>query len=209
MSDIIRTKRFRSMIGWLGMILPWLAVLLQLFNDIFKWPPSISATWYTNACTPFMIILGAAGLLLICYHGYDKTDDILNTLAGIMALGICLFPCKAAYVPEGCISWEPVGTFLIPMVVSSWIHNICAIGFFVILAYISIFQFTKGDSGTRNKRIRNVIFRVCGIGMVASFLIFLLPKFYIRVWLIEAIALFFFGVSWLTKANKYKILFRD
>ena len=92
-SDIIRTKRLRATIGLLGMLLPWIVVVLQLLNDTFEWPESISATWYTNACTPFMIILGSAGMLLICYHGYDLLDDILNTAAGIFALGICLFPC--------------------------------------------------------------------------------------------------------------------
>ena len=47
----INTLRLRAMIGWLGMLLPWIVVsLIQYF------PRSISATWYTNACTPFMII---------------------------------------------------------------------------------------------------------------------------------------------------------
>jgi len=36
-----------------------------------------------------------------------------------------------------------------------------------------------------------VIYRVCGIGMLASFLIMLLPEFGIKVWLLETIALFF------------------
>lgn len=71
----------------------------------FKFPGSISATYYVDACiTPFMIILGSAGILLICYDGYEKIDEIICTLAGIFGLGICLFPCFA---------WGPVGTFQI------------------------------------------------------------------------------------------------
>ena len=62
---------------------------------------------------------------------------------------------------------------------------------------------------TKEKKTRNVIYRVCGVGMIASFLILLLPEFYIQIWLVETIALFFFGISWLTKANAYKILFAD
>jgi hypothetical protein len=62
---------------------------------------------------------------------------------------------------------------------------------------------------TRNKKIRNIIYRVCGIGMVASFLILLLPDFYIKVWLMEAIALFFFALSFLTKADVFPFLFCD
>ena len=85
----INTIRLRAMIGWLGMILPWIVVIL-----IWKFPPSISATWYTNACTPFMIILGSASILLMCYQGYEKIDDVINTLTGVAGLGICLFPCS-------------------------------------------------------------------------------------------------------------------
>jgi hypothetical protein len=62
---------------------------------------------------------------------------------------------------------------------------------------------------TRNKKIRNIIYRVCGVGMVASFLILLLPDFYIKVWLMEAIALFFFALSFLTKADVFPFLFCD
>lgn len=205
MNDIIRTKRLRAMIGWLGMLLPWIVVLLQLLNPTFKWPASISYTWYTNACTPFMIILGSAGMLLMCYHGYDWIDDLLNTLAGVFGLCICLFPCYGIGK-----SVDPVGTFLLQRSISSTIHNISAIIFFGILAYNAFFQFTKSSGElTRNKKIRNIIYRVCGVGMLASFSILLFPSFSCRVWLLETIALFFFGISWLTKADKYKWLFCD
>lgn len=197
---MINTLRLRATIGWLGILLPWIVVLL-----IGEFPKSISATWYTNACTPFMIILGSAGLLLFSYKGYDLQDDLVCTFAGLFGLLICLFPCS---IIKG--SHMAVGTFLIDMQVSAWIHNISAIGFFGLLAYNSIFLFTKSSGEmTRNKKIRNIIFRVCGIGMIASFLILLLPKFYIQVWLVEVLALFFFGVSWLTKSDIYPWLFCD
>jgi hypothetical protein len=90
---------------------------------------------------------------------------------------------------------------------------VSAIGFFGILAYNSLFQFTKGiGEVTPNKRKRNIIFRVCGIGMIASFIalvpfnIFHVPH---AIWAVETIALTFFGVSWLTKANCYYWLFAD
>ena len=195
----INTLRLRAMIGWLGMLLPWIVVLL-----IHYFPVSISATWYTNACTPFMIILGSASILLICYKGYGKVDDILLTCSGIAGLCICLFPCRVAEAPG------EVGTFLIDSVLSSKIHNVSAIIFFALLAYNSFFLFTKSSGEmTRNKKIRNIIYRICGIGMIASFAILLLPRFHIRIWLVETIALFFFGVSFLTKADIYPWLFCD
>ena len=195
----INTVRLRALIGWLGMLLPWIVVLL-----IGYFPKSISATWYTNACTVFMIILGSASVLLISYKGYEKIDDILLTCSGIAGLGICLFPCEVSTVRGA------VGTFLIDSKVSDIIHFVCAIIFFGLLAYNSFFLFTKGAGEmTKKKKIRNIIYRVCGVGMIASFLIMLLPSFYIQVWLIEAIALFFFAISFLTKADIYPWLFCD
>lgn len=195
----INTIRLRAMIGWLGILLPWIVVLL-----VGYFPQSISATWYTNACTPFMIILGSASFLLISYKGYDRIDDILLTLSGIAGLCICLFPCASSSISGG------VGTFLLNAKTSNIIHTVSAIVFFALLAYNSFFLFTKSSGViTNNKRIRNIIYRVCGIGMMASFLILLLPSFRIKVWLMETIALFFFGISFLTKADIYPWLFCD
>lgn len=196
---MINVKRLRCFIGWLAILLPWIVALL-----LWQFPPSISSTYYTFQSGPvFMIILGAASILLMYYDGYDKTDDILNTITGILGLCICLFSC-------GTSAYEKVGTFQIPVAVSAWIHNISAVLFFALLSYISFFQFTKSSGEmTKRKKIRNIIFRVCGIGMLASFLILVLPSFYIQVWLTEAIALLFFGISWLTKSQAYRWLAAD
>lgn len=206
----INTLRLRAILGWLGMLLPWIVLILSLvfgFSNGHIIPSSISATYYIEPCiTPFMIILGSAGLLLICYKGYDKQDDIVCTLAGIFGLCICLFPCSA--------TWDQVvGTFQLPLNVSGWIHNITAILFFGLLAYNSFFLFTKGSNNpTANKKKRNIIFRICGIGMIASFI--LLPIFELLhvwggTWIVETIALAFFGISWLTKSDIYPWLFCD
>ena len=195
----INTLRLRALIGWLGMLLPWIVVLL-----IGYIPSSISATWYTNACTPFMIILGSASFLLISYKGYDLIDDVVLTCSGIAGLGICLFPCAVNNV------FGRVGTFLIDRSTSDTIHFICALIFFGLMSYNSIFLFTKSSGEmTKKKQIRNIIYIVCGTGMIASFLILLLPHFHIQVWLVETIALFFFGISFLTKADIYPWLFCD
>lgn len=198
---MINIKRLRCFIGWLAILLPWIVALL-----LWQIPPSISATYYTFEAGPvFMIILGAASILLMYYDGYDKTDDILNTITGILGLCICLFSCK----PE-LLTLETIGTFQIPVAISDCIHTIVAALFFVMLSYISFFQFTKTSGKmTKQKKIRNIIYRACAIGMLASFLILLLPNFYIKIWLMETCALFFFGISWLTKADAYKFLAAD
>lgn len=194
---MVSVKSLRCFIGWMSALLPWILVLI-----LWEFPKSISATYYTHAGTVFMIILGLASGLLVYYDGYDKTDDILNTIAGIFGFLICLFPCG--------YDAERVGTFQVPVAISAAIHDISAVVFFLILAYVSLFQFTKSNGNmTEEKKKRNVIYRVCGVGMIASFALLLLPDFYIKTWLVEMFALSFFGISWLTKANAYKWLFAD
>ena len=213
---MIDTRKLRCVLGWLGMALPIIVLVLCLTYG-HGIPDSISATYYLPTCiAPFMIILGASGILLICYDGYNKQDAIVCLLAGIFAFGICLFPCKTS----GLIKYWPemaelmnVGTFQLIPAASGLIHNICAIGFFGLLAYNSYFLFTKTNGNiTINKRKRNIIFRVCGIGMAAAF-VMIIPisifKIWGGVWAVETIALAFFGISWLTKANCYKWLFAD
>lgn len=199
---MINTTRLRCTVGFLGMALPWIVALLSVIFG-YGFPDSISATYYIAPCiTPFMIILGAAGILLFNYHGYDKVDDVLNTIAAACGFGVCLFPCAATTA-------QYVGTFNLPVAISDILHMVSAIGFFVILSYNSLFQFTKGSpEPTENKKKRNIIFRVCGIGMLASFLLLPLPIPHI-VWIVEMIALTFFGVSWITKADRFRWLFAD
>ena len=213
---MINTVRLRAMLGWLGMLLPWIVYGLSfiapeysVYLDHFFPVDSISATYYISTCiAPFMIILGSAGLLLISYKGYDRQDDIVCTLAGIFGLLICIFPCGGG-------GMEPVGTFATPIVISGWIHNISAAVFFLLLAYNSLFLFTKSSGEmTENKRKRNIIFKVCGVGMVVSmaciFPVMLAGSAaFGGTWLVEAIALGFFGISWLTKSQIYPWLFAD
>lgn len=203
------TVRLRKAIGWLGFALPWIVLILcVVFNcapEGHLFPDSISATYYfAPTITPFMIILGAAGIVLICYRGYTWVDDLINTLTGIFALCICLFPCfNSGYVV--------VGTFQVPVEISGWIHNISAALFFLLLAYNCIFLFTKSSGEmTRNKKIRNIIYYICGGGMVASLVtILFLGSVYSGTWWVEAIALAFFGIAYLTKADVYPWLFCD
>lgn len=204
---MVDTLKLRKILGWLGMMLAWIVAALYMIFEVsaIKLPQSISATYYYASCiTPFMIILGSAGILLICYNGYSTADKIVCGIAGVFGLAICLFPCN--YSPV-----RPVGTFQLPSNISGWIHNISAFIFFGLLSFNSLFLFTKSSGEmTNNKHKRNIIFRICGVGMLASFLLLIpLAKVEFGTWLVEALALTFFGISWLTKSQCYRWLFRD
>ena len=203
MNVTVNTKRMRIMIGILGILLPWIVVLSTL-----SFPQSISITYYSVcAVGAFMVILGSAGILLINYKGYEKIDDIMATIAGSFGLGVCV--CPMVYYPDPSL---PVGTFRIPSNISTILHCGCAFVFFGVLAFMSFFLFTKTNGEmTKQKKIKNIIYRVCGNGMIASFSLFLLElipgfNFPCLTWLVEAIALFFFGTSWIVKSDAFSFL---
>lgn len=204
-SSSLNTTRLRCMIGWLGMALPWLVCIILGY-----FPDSISATYYTHAQAVFMMVLGSASFLLFSYKGYDKWDDIINCLAAIGGVMVCLFPCAVSDT-HGI-----QGTFaFLSMHTSNIIHCIGAFLFFAMLAVDSLFRFTKTNGEiTPNKKKRNVIYIVCGIGMLISFALIPVAMSGIIhwnsiVWFVEMMALFFFGISFLTKANRYIWLFAD
>lgn len=199
----INIRRLRCMLGWLAMALPWLSVLFTMLFGGRGWPTSISITYYYPTAFPvFLIILGAASTMLFAYKGYETIDDIINSVAAIFGLMILLFPTIH-------YSYPITGAFGIPSNISEIIHTTSAIIFFVLLSFNSLFLFTKSSGEiTKGKKIRNIIFRVCGIGMLASFALLLIPAPHM-VWIVETIALAFFGISWLTKANCYKWLAAD
>ena len=197
MNVTVDTKRMRVMIGVLGGLLPWLVALITL-----SWPQSISITYYSLfAVGTFMIVLGSASILLINYAGYSLIDDIMATVAGCFGMLICLFPMT--YLPDPSVK---TGILHLPSDISNIFHCISAFAFFAILAFMSFFLFTKTKGKmTKQKKIKNIIYRVCGIGMMVSFLLlflnFLPNPPYNLTWIVEAIALFFFAVSWIVKAD--------
>lgn len=208
---MINTTRLRCMIGWLGIALPILVLVLSLICG-FGVPASVSITYFYYPCiAPFMVILGAAGILLMCYYGYDRLDDWLNTFAGAFGIGVCLFPTYPT--SEYLAMYDKVGMFMLDPSISSKLHNICAVGFFGLLIVNSLFLFTKSSGEmTKKKKIRNVIYRVCGIGMLASIVLLAVLSFVgvpYGILIGEALALLFFGFSWLTKADYYPWLACD
>ena len=57
---------------------------------------------------------------------------------------------------------------------------------------------------TDKKKLRNKVYRICGLGMLVSMALMLLPvHFPAKTWLVEMLALTFFGVSWLVKGEAF------
>lgn len=185
----------RKAVGWIGILLPFVLVLgnILIFGER-EVLTNMSVYYHTGMRDIFVGAICAIALFLFFYRGYDRWDDRSADLAGIFALGVAFFPT----VKDGPWDW------------SAWIHFISAAGFLVILALISLFLFTRGEyHPSEMKRKRNLVYRVCGIIMLASlasievfFLFFDGINSGSRFVLIaETVTLMAFGISWLTKGG--------
>ncbi len=199
--------RIRNLCGLLGILLPWIA----LFSAGIKlgkpeaWWWSISATYYQSDA--LVGILVPASIVLMSYIGYDRRDNIINTLTGLFGLGIVLFPCKVDWIPDG----SPVGFFQLPIEFSHIIHTGCALLFFLCAAINTLCQFTKhGGEMTDRKKARNVIYRICGWGMIGLEILLVVFNFCgIPGWTVmiaEIILLHLFGFAWLVKGEFFPFL---
>ena len=210
MNELLWQKRIRNWAGFLGGILPFIsligAVIVNAVTPLgtnFWTGLSISATYYV---TPALTgILTAASLVLMCYDGYDFQDSLITTISGFFGIMIVLFPCKCPISPDRA------GFFQLPVFVSNIIHCTSAVIFFLLLAYNSIFLFIKTNGAvTDKKKIRNVIYRVCGIGMLCVMALMVIPvKFIAKTFIVEMFALFFFSISWLVKGGAFGFLNDD
>ena len=207
--DKIWMKRVRNLAGFMGMILPWVSLLGAVlaartkgFPEDFWAVLSISETYYVTP--PLVGILTTAAVVLMCYKGYSLLDHSISALAGIFGLMIVLFPCECPAADD------IVGFFQLPVKISNIIHCASAVVFFLLLSYMSLCQFTKGSNDTPNKRVKNIIFKICGIGMLCALALMIIPvDFFAKTFIVEAIALTFFGVSWLVKGEFLGILSDD
>lgn len=208
MNQLLWQKRIRNYAGLLGALLPWLSLFSAFlygkisgglssgfWNDL-----SISATYYCSPALP--AVLTAAAIVLMCYDGYSKIDNLVTTLSGVFGLMIVLFPCKCSIAPEH------VGFFQLPKDISNIIHCSSAVIFFCLLAYNSIFLFTRYEGmKTENKEKRNIVYVVCGIGMLSAMILMPIPfHFPAKTWWVETVSLSFFGISWLTKGGAFPFL---
>jgi len=209
-NEILTFRRIRKAIGWLGISLPFILVLLSLisfFNTNVQ--NSISYYYYTNLREILTGVLCAVSLFLIRYKGvanpvFWKNDDKMTNIAGIMALGVALVPTN----PENCS--EKIYT-LIPICAKllGYLHYFFAASFFVILAIISIKIFTIGQR--ENKEIpvsrlnENNIYMICGHAIIAFIIMIpvcnIFNLFPNSTLVLEALALIAFGTAWLIKGR--------
>ena len=155
----------------------------------------------------FVGALCAVSLFLFTYKGPSKLDGILTNIAAFFCLGVALFPTDML----GSSACQHEATPFIDVSFHATIHLTCASFFFIILALMSLFLFTRTNPNlarmTENKLKRNVIYRICGVVMILALIAILIyflsggRKENQIVFFMETVMLVAFGFSWLTKGE--------
>jgi len=191
----------RKAVGIIGVSLPFVLVIGKRLVEGPGIEPSISDYYYTIMGDVFVGSLCAVGVFLLSYRGYEKKDDLAGDFACLCSIGVALFPTRP----------ELASTHLQTNI--GRVHYALATLLFLTLAYFSLVLFRKTNPEkpmTQQKKQRNVIYKVCGIAMLACIgllgLNALFPggpsiqRLHPVFWL-ETIALLFFGISWLVKGE--------
>lgn len=196
-SLLISYLTLRKAVGWLAIsLVPAMVLGDILLGHTHYIRVSVSAYYHSSVRDEFVAIICSIAMFLLSYNGYTKEDAICSKLGGLFALCIALLPTSATDDKTDMISKA---------------HYITSGIFFAILAYMSIFLFTKtsGDM-TPEKRKRNKVYRVCGIVMAIAVIgipidgipaVHELVGAYKPTLILEIIALVSFGISWLTKGE--------
>jgi hypothetical protein len=228
-SLVLHFLTLRKAIGFIGIALPWTLIAGENLRDWLApsatpmgraWIElSISAYFHTGMRDVFVGSLCAVGVFLLCYKGYERTDSTLAKAAGAFALLVALCPTSETSREATDVGGRVLDSVTFfsgadspdPALVG-YVHFGAAAAFFLILAYMSIFLFTRTDAArpTPRKLQRNTIYRVCGIVMLACIIAIGVAKLALNdqaearshfVFWLEAIAVVSFGISWLTKGE--------
>lgn len=143
----------------------------------------------------FVGILFAVGVFLYLYKGYSRIENYVLNFAGVMALGIAIFPMEWA-CSESCAKLS--------------VHGFCAILFFLCIAFVCVrcsrdtLRLLEDPEVQASYRRR---YQVLAVLMIVSPAIALLVNTLFRqygslVFYVEAAGIFAFAAYWLTKSRE-------
>jgi hypothetical protein len=226
---IISYMFLRKTVGWIGSLLP---IVLIAGNAIFfasPRPDSMSGYYYTPMRNIFVGALCALGVFLIAYDGYDEVDRWITNIAGLCAIGVAFFPTKPP-VPHLSTGQQAVGDIHVFFAAVTFI----ALGLMALRFTKSAgtpagqamtgrirgglgFSQPGDDQRSGRKKAQNAVYRACGI-MILSCVVLaalsnLLPASVKADWpvlfILEALAVFAFGVSWFVKGQTLLPMLKD
>ena len=212
-------QTIRNFIGFSGMALP---LILWLFTKRLPLDraiePSISDYYYTSTGDVLVVILSILAVFLASYKGYCWKENALTFLAGLAGLGVAFSPTATKYARISK-SVHSANAEVPKLLGFEW-HLVFAGTFFIALSIMSIYYFRLTDAPKRlsgekltQKQKRNVIHLICGLVMLGCMgvltIYFISDSFqkavgdFPIIFVLETIAVEFFGISWLTKGETF------
>jgi len=164
--------------------------------------PSLSDYYYTRMGDLFVGMLIAIGASLTVYAGYSRQEDRVLNVAGVLAVGVALFPPIRDVAP--CATCMPLAT-------SSILHGACALAFFGAIGWVCIFRARDTleliPNETAVRRYVHV-YRLIGTLMIAApigaaVLSAAVDAGRMLFWA-EAFAVWVFAAYWLTKTYELR-----
>ncbi|MEO3778102.1 DUF998 domain-containing protein [Micromonospora sp. B11E3] len=153
--DAMTVRRLRLGIGSVGISLPVVLIVGHLI--VTRRPTlldSLSGYYHTQMRDIFVGAMCAVGVFLISYR-YRRLDDMLGTVAGVLAIVVALFPTTMG-APAGTVSAADRATGMV--------HQAAAAALFLLLAVFCLFLFTRPDrAGAPPGRAANRFYRACGM----------------------------------------------
>lgn len=210
-SFVVSYLNLRIGLGFVGFLLPIILITGSfLFDNCTQVQPFISHYYYTAMGNFFVGSLCAVAMFLFFYKGPKKIDGIVANIAAVAALVVAFFPTDE--------SESSICKYLFTERVNSvnYIHFTAAALLFSCFAFFCLFLFTK-TSGylvvTKRKKVRNSIYKTCGIIIVVCIVLIAVYNLvgdlettyanYRPTLVLETIALFAFGTSWITKGQMF------
>ncbi|HRH89316.1 MAG TPA: hypothetical protein PLO41_20920 [Rubrivivax sp.] len=177
-SDIADTYFFlRVSLGSIAVALPlvlWLGgkALLDIAPQ-----PTISAYYHTDLRDVMVGALCAVGLALLIYKGFSRAEDWLLNVAGVLVVGVALFPTDPARLLQcfppcagPCVAFSPTLDRTADVLVRSGLHGYSAVGFFAAIGSVCVFCSQRTLHLIANPAVRKFyrwLYKLLGVAMWA------------------------------------------
>jgi len=204
---VVSYLTLRQMIGWAGLLMPVTVRLGALIFEGIYSTDSISAYYYTGMRDAFVSTLVLGGALLACYRTPAWHDNVLAIVAGVSAIGLGLFPMSPAFATE-ILQKYPEMNELKCYINRGFLgfHFLFVGAFFALTFYLVYFRFSAftPPMPTRQKLIRNKVYKLCGAAMLVAFIAIGILASTTRgasIFWPETVAVVAFAVAWLVKGQ--------
>lgn len=205
--------KMRVGIAVLGISLPFLLWFGGLYYDV-PLQESMSAYYHASPVAGagpdlsphdgvmrncFVGFLFAVGFMLFLYQGYSPRENIYLNIAGLMAIGVAIFP----------MAWpKDTGSELFSL------HGACAVIFFFCIAAVCLTSNAKTLPLIEDQSLRatykNAYLVISGMMVLSPLLAIAFTSLTqlsaLKIFFIEAFGVFAFGTYWLVKSKEIKYL---